>query len=825
LPILEPIRKLPITALVITWDVGHNPLGRSYMLAEALTQSVRNVVLAGFQFPRYGDDIWEPVRQGALPVVTLPGKNFPEILDDFDRIVRKFKPEIVIACKSRLPSVQLGITFKERYNIPLIIDVDDHELSFFKEQSSLNLEQLESLDKVQLQNEKEPYAEPWTRLTEHLTKSYADEVIVSNIALQREFGGTLIPHVRDEKTFDAGLFDKATQRANYSIPKSAKVVMFFGTPRVHKGVGDLAKAIGTIDDKNCILVVVGAAPDKRVTSQLDTLSKGKVIYLPNQPFSAIPEIIVMADLVCLPQDEGHAISKYQLPAKAIDAIGMGIPLLVSNTEPLMQLVHDGVANLIENKDLSIVIGRTLNSKPTVSENMAVRKRFLENYSYHSAALKLKALIEKTLRQEPRALTGFDEIRRYQELLFSPFRTQKILNLAPNPIDIVVFWKQNDTGLYGRRSDMVIKYLASRDDVRKVVVFDAPISEFDIENMKQGHGLTQSRQIYVKTYEKLLGKLDTIKTSFNVFAHKPGIYTNNQNDNSGKQFIFEGYSDYISQVLSLEGVNTSESVFWFYPKNYLADEIIDFYNPKKIVVDIVDDHRAWPNVTKEEKLRLTKHYKSILSKADIAIANCQPVIDSMKHFKPDIKLIQNGCEENPEMTAPKNNLLYEELKYFKGKVIGFVGNLEAKIDLELIGLIADEFKDALIVLVGSTHANPKVRDLQEHVNIRMFGVVPYENVNAIVSRFDVGIVPHKKMELTDNMNPLKVFVYLSNRIPVVATNIHNLPQSDVIQIALDNAQFINMIKSIFMKKILFSENSFDLTISSFTWGQRFKKVLW
>jgi hypothetical protein len=789
------------------------------MLAEAMTHSVRNVVLAGFQFPRYGDDIWGPVKDGALPVISLAGKNFPDILDDFDRIVQKYKPDIVIACKPRLPSIQLGITFKKRYNIPLIIDVDDHELSFFKEQSPLNLKQLKGFDRDKLRNEIEPYAEPWTRLADHLTKSYADELIVSNVALEREFGGTLIPHVRDEKTFDSSLYSKKVQRAKYNIPESAKVVMFFGTPRVHKGVGDLANAVGKIQDKNCMLVVVGTAPDKSVTSQLNNLSKGKVIYLPNQPFSAIPEIIVMADLVCLPQDEGHAISKYQLPAKAIDAIGMGIPLLVSNTEPLMQLVNDGVAKLIESKDLSLVIENALHSKTSASETKMLRKRFLEGYSYHSAATKLKNLIEKTLKKKISPLTGFDEILRFQEQTFSHLRSQSSLQLAPKSVDIVVFWKQNDTGLYGRRSDMVIKYLASRADVRKVIVFDTPLSEHDLEKMKVGHALTQSRQVYIKTYEKLLGKLDTRKISFNVFSHKPGIYTYNKNDKGGRQDIIKGYTKYINQILALEAVDASESIFWFYPKNYLADQIIDFYKPKKVVVDVVDDHRAWPNVSPEEKARLTLHYKNILGGADLALANCQPVIDSMKQYKSDIKLIPNGCEENPEIMEPKNHIKYEELKSFTGKVIGFVGNLEAKIDIDLIQKIADEFKDALIVLVGSTHAYPKVRELQSYQNISMFGVVPYENVSAIVSKFSVGIVPHKKMEMTKNMNPLKVFVYASNNIPVVSTKINNIETDDLILMSENNEEFLINIK----KALNIETSNFKNFVQKNSWKSRLDEV--
>ncbi|HBC93040.1 MAG TPA: hypothetical protein DCZ10_09120, partial [Pelotomaculum sp.] len=41
-------------------------------------------------------------------------------------------------------------------------------------------------------------------------------------------------------------------------------------------------------------------------------------------------------------------------------------------------------------------------------------------------------------------------------------------------NIVFFWKQNDTGLYGRRQDMLIKYLAQSPKVNKIVHFDAPM---------------------------------------------------------------------------------------------------------------------------------------------------------------------------------------------------------------------------------------------------------------------------------------------------------------------------------------------------------------
>jgi CRISPR/Cas system endoribonuclease Cas6 (RAMP superfamily) len=59
---------------------------------------------------------------------------------------------------------------------------------------------------------------------------------------------------------------------------------------------------------------------------------------------------------------------------------------------------------------------------------------------------------------------------------------------------------------------------------------------------------------------------------------------------------------------------------------------------------------------------------------------------------------------------------------------------------------------------------------------MPGVIPYKEIAAWISEFDVGLVPHLNSELTKNMNPLKVFVYLSNGVPVVSSDVPNVDSS-------------------------------------------------
>ena len=789
-------RKLPITVLVITWDVGHNPLGRSYMLAEVLDRVALNVVLVGFQFPRFGHDVWEPVRDAKLPVISLPGSNFPEFLFSLDAIAERIKPDVVIACKPRLPSVHLGLLIKQRCGCPLIVDIDDHELSFFKTQSELSLEALEEMPPANAAVEVEPYGELWTRLTQNLCK-LADECLTSNVALHREFGGTMVPHVRDEAAFDPDLYDRDAMRHKYGVPLESKVVLFFGTPRHHKGIDALARGIEEVNVEHFYLVIVGTPPDRSVTSKLDSIAPGRIIYIPNQPFTAIPEILSIADVVCLPQDEDNAISQYQLPAKAIDAVAMGVPLLVTHTPPLMQLVEDGVAMPVAKDAIAAELKNIACGKPGLDRwRDKVRSRFLARYSYSAAAKQLHEILQRVVHRRGNGQAS--EVERFLTAQKRALGLPDRLPVKPRKpgVDIALFWKQNDTGLYGRRHDMVIKYLASRKDVRKVLVFDAPISELDLVKLRdRGGEPTQDRWIYVLTYEKLLGKHDTEKISYNVFVHPPGKFRT-VDSSCQKPHLLEAYIPYLKEVFDRENVQVNEAIFWIYPKNYFAPALIEQFKPAKVVVDIVDDHRTWPNTSEAEKIRLTENYRETLALADMVFTNCKSIKNSLNKFHPGIRLIPNGCDTSPPTVAPKDSLEFNSFCAWPGKTIGYIGNLESKIDIELIDQLAQRFSDCQIALIGSTHANPKVLQLKRHPNVCMPGVVPYREAGAWVSRFDVGLVPHRNIEQTRNMNPLKLFVYLSLNVPVVSTEIDNIERhSEMVRVAANHEEFITEVATI------------------------------
>src|SRR3546814_16154321 len=84
--------------------------------------------------------------------------------------------------------------------------------------------------------------------------------------------------------------------------------------------------------------------------------------------------------------------------------------------------------------------------------------------------------------------------------------------------------------------MVARYLASRADVRRVLVIDAPIGEAALARLARGNGGTrQAGWIYARTMEKLRGEHDTGKLVHRVFVYPSAPADGNENDRQHQGF--------------------------------------------------------------------------------------------------------------------------------------------------------------------------------------------------------------------------------------------------------------------------------------------------
>lgn len=102
------------------------------------------------------------------------------------------------------------------------------------------------------------------------------------------------------------------------------------------------------------------------------------------------------------------------------------------------------------------------------------------------------------------------------------------------------------------------------------------------------------------------------------------------------------------------------------------------------------------------------------------------------------------------------------------MLGYLGLLDARMDVDLVAGLADARPDWDIVMIGPADAQPDAR--LSRPNVRCLPAVPYARLPEALASFDVALLPYVRSALTRAINPLKLREYLASGLPIVATSL-------------------------------------------------------
>jgi len=813
---------------VVSWDMAHNPVGRAFLLADMARRNC-DVELVGPMFPMYGSKIWPPIADSSIPMQAFPAASLRDLVAGAREIASRIKCDVVHVGKARFSSLLIGALIKQANDCPMVVDIDDHELSFFPDHSAATLDELNAAVKADPALRDKPFVEIWTRFAETLALA-ADGVTVSNYALQSRYGGLVVRHGRDESVFDPSRYDRDAVRKEFGYSASDKVILFLGTPRPHKGVFEIADALERIGDDRLALCVIGSINDKRVSSRFSAYKRARISLNPDQPWSRLAELVNMADTVFLLQDPASAISAYQIPAKLTDALAMGVPVYATPVPPLADLIASGAVQAVPDEAELEQQLRRLGDGTAGTPAQAARSRdyYLTELSYGVNAARIETAFDRAASATSFDARLFDETFAFLEAetglelprFQKAFKAPAIWKSAPP--DLVFLWKQNDSDIYGRRPDMIAKYLLQTKAVGRIIHFDAPISAEDLDRQaKYGQDAVahQGNQIYLNTVRRVLRQADSKALLRRTFLFRSG--------RTPERYLGadlpprSAYGDFVRASLKEAGISKAP-ILWVCPVVFDYPEIRSIVNPACVVADIIDDQRRWP-AREVYKQRIVKSYEEVLADADLVLANCEPVQQGFQHQRPDIMLVPNGAEV---FDLQETWSVPEEIADLPRPILGYVGNLRDRVDLELIGKVADQNPSASVVLIGSAHDRPEVLELARRANVHILGVRPYHQAIRFIRAFDVAMVPHLRNELSDNMNPLKLYVYFGLNVPVVTTDIANI--SDIgpfTTIASNHDQFLQGIADVLAGRTRQADASQrQEVLGRVSWEARVRQVL-
>lgn len=191
------------------------------------------------------------------------------------------------------------------------------------------------------------------------------------------------------------------------------------------------------------------------------------------------------------------------------------------------------------------------------------------------------------------------------------------------------------------------------------------------------------------------------------------------------------------------------------------DIVQQYNPSLIVFDSVDEpsdeFEAWK-----------PYYLRAVSLSDVVLCTSDRLYETARNINPHSYLVPNGCDYNYFSQAAARMLpVPADIASIPGPIIGYVGVVATWVDLQLIDRLAAEFPECSVVVVGPLY---NVSDVPQRSNLHWLGFKAYEELASYTQQFSVGIIPFIQSNMTESVNPIKMWEYIASGLPVVSTAI-------------------------------------------------------
>jgi teichuronic acid biosynthesis glycosyltransferase TuaH len=182
----------------------------------------------------------------------------------------------------------------------------------------------------------------------------------------------------------------------------------------------------------------------------------------------------------------------------------------------------------------------------------------------------------------------------------------------------------------------------------------------------------------------------------------------------------------------------------------------------------DDYVAGAELMGLSKRQLRAQERRAVTRADVVTAVSPLLTERWSALRGSpVQLIPNGCSPAGARKSP----LTSAIKNLPRPVIGLVGRLSARIDLDIVEAIADAGYSLLVVGPHDPRWEPqRFSALIARPGVHYVGPVNEEQASTYIAATDIGITPYLHSQFNRASFPLKTLDYLSAGRPVVSTSL-------------------------------------------------------
>jgi len=219
---------------------------------------------------------------------------------------------------------------------------------------------------------------------------------------------------------------------------------------------------------------------------------------------------------------------------------------------------------------------------------------------------------------------------------------------------------------------------------------------------------------------------------------------------------------------------SAPILWlFWPGQ---QDAIGRYGESLVVYHVVDEYSGYGGMSEEYRKILRNQEEALLRRADIVFVTSPALYEAKGRYNPRTYLVPNAVNYEAFQAVVEDDVSPPCIVSALARpIIGYVGAINAKIDLSLVSQVARRRPEWFFLMVGpTTSEEPEDQsaysELRALPNVLFVGRVDVAEVPHYINACDVCLMPYKVNVWTKHVNSLKLFEYLACGKPVVGTDI-------------------------------------------------------
>jgi glycosyltransferase involved in cell wall biosynthesis len=215
--------------------------------------------------------------------------------------------------------------------------------------------------------------------------------------------------------------------------------------------------------------------------------------------------------------------------------------------------------------------------------------------------------------------------------------------------------------------------------------------------------------------------------------------------------------------------------------------------------------------------------TLARRADVVLATSPELEARMRRHNPRTVLVPNAADYDHFSRRVAAAELPAELRGLPRPLIGYVGELAAWFDTDLIQGLARRHPEWSIVLVGP--ATAEVRRALPDANVHFLGRRPYSELPRYLAGFDCCLIPFRACPLTAAVSPVKLYEYLAAGKPVVSTPLPSvLPFAKEVLVAADERFLEAVEEAVTGRNDVVASEARRRRARAHTWDQRVARIL-